>query len=169
MDFWTNKNKWRKAGFKRHKKDGSVKMGLWHTAVLPLSVLYLYHTRKEKPCSQMCSKLLYMSLVLKNLKTQKVCTLTDTKWKALKKFSFLRTMNCIIILTLAETYFKIKIFRWITLHIHIRTRTDHVCVSKKICQVELVTLKNTDALKSFQVLKHIFAIYYNGNLLHIFK
>jgi len=50
-----------------------------------------------------------MSLVAENLKIQKVCTLTDTKWKAVKKFSFLRTINYIVILTLAEIYFKITL------------------------------------------------------------
>jgi len=35
--------------------------------------------------------------------------------------------------------------------------------------MELVTFENTHALKSFQDLKHIFAIYYNGNLIYNFK
>jgi hypothetical protein len=55
------------------------------------------------------------------------------------------------------------------MNIHVPTRTGHICVNKIISQVELVTFENTHALKSFQDLKHVFAIYYNGKLIHIFK
>lgn len=90
MDFWTNKNKRRKVEFKSHKKDCSVKRGLWHTAVFSVSILYFYHTRKEKPCSQVCSKLLHMSLVIKNLNIQKICALTDRhKMEGSKEMQFL--------------------------------------------------------------------------------
>lgn len=40
---------------------------------------------------------------------------------------------------------------------------------KEISQVESVTFENTHTLKSFQDLKHIFAIYYNSNLIRNFK
>ena len=80
MDFWTNKNKYRKVEFKCHKKDCSVKRGLWYTAVFSVSILYFYHTRKEKPCSQVCSKLLVYECGCKKLKyTESLCSNWQTQ------------------------------------------------------------------------------------------
>jgi len=73
-----------------YKKDGSVKNWFMTHSCVSCIVLYIYHTRKEKPCLQECSKLLYMCLVVKKLKNTESLYSDRQKMEGPKEIQFLK-------------------------------------------------------------------------------